>query len=45
MDVMYPPGWGLDVHTKTVAACLITSTAGTDPVQELRTCTTMTTAL
>ena len=37
MDVIYPQCCGLDVHKKTVAACLITSTAGAEPVQELRT--------
>lgn len=45
MDVIYPQGCGLDVHKKTVAACLVTRTAGTEPVKELRTFTTMTTAL
>jgi transposase len=30
------------VHKKTVAACLITSTAGAEPVQEIRTFGTMT---
>ena len=42
MDVIYPRCCGLDVHTKTVAACLITSTAGAEPVKEIRTFGTMT---
>jgi transposase len=42
MDVIYPRCCGLDVHKKTVAACLITSTAGAEPVKELRTFGTMT---
>jgi transposase len=42
MDVMYPCCCGLEVHKKTVAACLITSTEGPEPVKEIRTCRTMT---
>jgi transposase len=42
MDVMYPCCCGLDVHKKTVAACLITSTEGPEPVKEIRTFRTMT---
>ncbi len=42
MDVIYPQCCGLDVHKKTVAACLITRTAGAEPVKELRTFRTMT---
>jgi len=42
MDVLYPQCCGLDVHKKTVAACLITSTAGAEPVKEIRTFRTMT---
>jgi transposase len=45
MDVIYPQCCGLDVHKKTVAACLMTSTASTEPVKEIRTFTTMTTDL
>ena len=45
MDVIYPQCCGLDVHKKTVAACLITSTAGAEPVKEIRTFSTMTTDL
>ena len=37
MDVMYPRCCGLDVHKKTVAACLMTSTEGPEPVKEIRT--------
>jgi transposase len=42
MEVIYPRCCGLDVHKKTVAACRITSTAGAEPVKELRTFGTMT---
>src|SRR5262247_4866895 len=42
MDVMYSCCCGLDVHKKTVAACLITSTEGPEPVKEIRTFRTMT---
>jgi transposase len=42
MDVIYPQCCGLDVHKKTVAACLITSTEGAEPVKEIRTFRTMT---
>ena len=42
MDVMYPRCCGLDVHKKTVAACLITSIEGPEPVKEIRTFRTMT---
>ena len=42
MDVMYPRCCGLDVHKKTVAACLIISTEGPEPVKEIRTFRTMT---
>ena len=45
MQVVYERCAGIDVHKKTVAACLITSTAGAEPVKESRTCTTMTTDL
>jgi hypothetical protein len=45
MDVVYTHCCGLDVHKKTVVACLITSTAGPEPVKELRTFRTMTAAL
>jgi transposase len=42
MDVIYPQCCGLDVHKKTVTACLITSTAGAEPMKEIRTFSTMT---
>jgi transposase len=45
MDVMYPQCCGLDVHKKTVTACRITSTAGAEPLKELRTFGTLTAAL
>jgi transposase len=41
-DVIYSCCCGLDVHKKTVAACLITSTEGSEPVKEIRTFRTMT---
>ena len=42
MDVMYSCCCGLDVHKKTVVACLITSAEGPEPVKEIRTFRTMT---
>jgi transposase len=42
MDVLYSHCCGLDVHKKTVTACLITSTEGAEPVKEIRTFRTMT---
>ena len=45
MDVIYSCCCGLDVHKKTVVACLITSTEGPEPVKEIRTFRTMTTDL
>src|SRR6266702_6269189 len=42
MDVIYPQCCGLDVHKKTVTACLITSIEGLEPVKEIRTFRTMT---
>ena len=42
MDVIYPQCCGLDVHKKTIVACLITSTAGAEPMKEIRTFGTMT---
>ena len=42
MDVLYPQCCGLDVHKKTVTACLITSTEGSEPVKAMRTFRTMT---
>ena len=42
MDGMYPRCCGRDVHKTTVAACLITSPEGAEPVKEMRTFRTMT---
>jgi transposase len=42
MDVIYSQCCGLDVHKKTVTACLITSMAGAEPMKEIRTFRTMT---
>ena len=42
MDVVYTHCCGLDVHKKTVVACLITSTEGAELVKEIRTFRTMT---
>ena len=43
--MVYTRCCGLDVHKKTVVACLITSTEGPEPVKEIRTFRTMTTDL
>jgi transposase len=42
MEVSYPRCCGLDIHQKTVVACLMTSEAGQPPAQTLRTFRTMT---
>jgi transposase len=42
MDVIYPRCCGLDIHKKTVVACLLTSEAGQLPAQTTRTFSTMT---
>jgi transposase len=42
MNVLYTHCCGLDIHKKTVVACLIISTAGPEPVKETRTFRTMT---
>jgi transposase len=42
MDVIYPRCCGLDIHKKTVVACLMTSEAGQLPAQTPRTFRTMT---
>jgi hypothetical protein len=42
MDVVYTHCCGLDIHKKTVVACLITSTPGAEPVKTIRTFRTMT---
>ena len=45
MEVLYPRCCGLDIHKKTVVACLITAEEGQQPVKELRTFRAMTVAL
>src|SRR5215216_2664537 len=42
MDVVYTHCCGLDIHKKTVVACLITNTEGLEPVKTTRTFRTMT---
>ena len=42
MDVIYACCCGLDIHKKTVVACLLTSEAGQPPAQTIRTFSTMT---
>jgi transposase len=45
MDVIYPRCCGLDIHRKTVVACLMTSEEGQPPAKTIRTFGTMTTDL
>ena len=45
MDVIYSCCCGRDVHKKPGAACLMTSTEGSEPVKAIRTFRTMTAAL
>jgi transposase len=45
MDVIYPRCCGLDIHKKTVVACLIMSEEGQPPIKTLRSFGTMTTDL
>ena len=45
MEVLYPRCCGLDIHKKTVVACLMTTEEGQQPVKEIRTFRTMTVAL
>jgi transposase len=45
MDVIYSRCCGLDIHKKTVVACLISSAQGQQPQKEVRTFRTMTTEL
>lgn len=45
MDVIYSRCCGLDIHKKTVVACLISSAPGQPPQQEVRTFRTMTAEL
>ena len=42
MDVVYTRCCGLDIHKKTVVACVIRSEPGQKPVKETRTFRTMT---
>jgi transposase len=42
MDVIYTHCCGLDIHKKSVVACLITSEPGQQPAKETRTFRTMT---
>ena len=42
MEVIYPPCCGLDVHKKTVVACLLTPGADGKPTKQIRTFGTMT---
>jgi hypothetical protein len=42
MEVIYPRCCGLDIHKKTVVACVILSDSGHPPRQETRTFRTMT---
>jgi transposase len=45
MDVIYSRCCGLDIHKKTVVACLISSAQGEPPQKEVRTFRTMTAEL
>jgi transposase len=45
MDVIYPRCCGLDIHKKTIVACLMTSEEGQPPAKTIRTFGTMTTDL
>ena len=45
MDVIYACCCGLDIHQKTVVACLMTSAEGQPPLQEVRTFRAMTAEL
>jgi transposase len=42
MQILYPCGAGLDVHKKTVVACRLTKDADGQPLEEVRTYTTLT---
>jgi transposase len=42
MDVIYPRCCGLDVHKRSVVACVLTSRAGPLPIKQVRTFSTMT---
>jgi transposase len=45
MDVVYTHCCGLDLHKRTVVACLITTTEGQEPIKVIRTFRTMTSEL
>jgi transposase len=45
MDVIYSRCCGLDIHKKTVVACLISSAPGQQPEKEVRTFRAMTAEL
>ena len=45
MDVIYARCCGLDIHKKTVVACLISGAPGQQPQKEIRTFRTMTAEL
>lgn len=45
MDVVYPRCCGLDIHKRTVTACVLGPGPGAEPVAELRTYETMTDGL
>jgi transposase len=45
MEVLYPRCCGLDIHKKTVVACLMTTEGGQPPVKVIRTFRTMTVGL
>jgi transposase len=45
MEVLYPRCCGLDIHKKTVVACLLTTEEGQPPVKVIRTFRTMTVEL
>jgi transposase len=45
MDVIYACCCGLDIHKKTVVACLMTSAEGQPPLKEVRTFRTITAEL
>ncbi len=42
MEIVYPSCCGIDVHKRTVTACRLTPGAGSSPVKEIRTFSTMT---
>lgn len=42
MDILYPYSCGLDVHKRSVTACVVTPGPGAEPVRVIRTFSTMT---